>query len=132
MALEQNCLVPGPAAPVGRAPGERRMIDDLAFAGNVLWLKCRRRIGNVEFVIDAEAITRAGGGAFGAAAALNAKAIAVPKRVNRRRDLRATGFSSNSRAAEQVPRCQGKQTSYIRGENRVCSTGSPSPDWGVW
>src|SRR5262249_12426590 len=61
--LENACLLPRPSAPVARAPGVRRMIDDLARPGDIVGLERRGRVRNVEFAIDAEAIARAGAGA---------------------------------------------------------------------
>ena len=61
MAFEQHGLVPGPTPPIARAPGKGVVVDDLARTGNVLRLKSRRGIGNVDFVVDPEAIARTGG-----------------------------------------------------------------------
>ncbi len=63
VTLEQHGFVPGPAPPTGGTPGEGIVVDDLARAGNVVRLKGRRRIGNLQLIVDHEAVACARAGA---------------------------------------------------------------------
>ena len=58
--LEKGRLLPRPADPIPRPPGELPVIDHLARAGNILGLKMRGRVRHLELAIDAELVERAG------------------------------------------------------------------------
>src|SRR5229473_7919865 len=60
MELEPRGILPGPAAPVPRPPGELRMIDDLARSRHVLRLEVRSGVRHLDLAIDAELVTCAG------------------------------------------------------------------------
>src|SRR5712691_5820580 len=60
MELEQRGILPGPAAPVPRLPGELCMIDDLARSRHVLRLEMRSGVRDLDLVVDAELVARAG------------------------------------------------------------------------
>src|SRR5665213_3260876 len=58
MSFKKHCLLPGQALPF-RLPTVV-MIDDLARSGDVVGLKMRGGIWNVEFAVDPKAVTRPG------------------------------------------------------------------------
>ena len=60
MGFEHDGLMPGPAAPIGGAPWIGGVVDHLAWAGHILGLEGRGRIGNVDLVVDAEFVARTG------------------------------------------------------------------------
>src|SRR4029079_13189552 len=60
MGFDDDGLMPGPPAPIGGAPRIGGMIDHLARAENVLGLEHRRRIRDIDLVVDAEFVASAG------------------------------------------------------------------------
>src|SRR5690242_2703973 len=60
MAFDQHGLVPRPAPPIGRLPLKARMVDHFARPVNVFRLEVRRRVRDVDPVIDAEFVAGTG------------------------------------------------------------------------
>ena len=60
MGFDQHGFLPWPSAPIPRAPLIGAVIDHFARAGDVLRLKCRGRIRNIDLVVDPEFVERAG------------------------------------------------------------------------
>ena len=60
MGFDDDGLLPRPSAPIGGAPRISGVIDHLARAEDVFGLKRRRRIGDIDLVVDAEFVAGAG------------------------------------------------------------------------